>query len=68
MIRREYSRSARTEARVARGRAQGDDGRVKTSLDHLPEGKRRELAFVADALRASFDEERLAGDAALASP
>jgi predicted nucleotidyltransferase/HEPN domain-containing protein len=28
---------------------------MKTSLDHLPEGKRRELAHVVDVLRTSFD-------------
>jgi hypothetical protein len=52
MIRRDYSRAARMEARVARTRRRGDDGDVKTSLDHLPEGKRRELAFVVDVLRS----------------
>lgn len=58
MIRREYSRSARTERRVARWRVSGDtDGMVYT-LDHLPEGKRAELAFVVDVLRESFDQER----------
>jgi predicted nucleotidyltransferase/HEPN domain-containing protein len=57
MIRREYSRAARAEDRVARARARGDDGLVKTSLDHLPPGKRRELAFVVDVLRETFAEE-----------
>jgi hypothetical protein len=57
MIRREYSRAARAERRVARPGARGDDGRVKTSLDHLPEGKRRELAFVVDVLRENFARE-----------
>ena len=27
---------------------------MKTSLDHLPEAKRRELAYVAETLRATF--------------
>lgn len=58
MIRRDYSRAARMEARVARTRRRGDDGDVKTSLDHLPEGKRRELAFVVDVLRSGFTAAR----------
>lgn len=57
MIRREYSRAARAEGRLARARARGDDSLVKTSLDHLPEGKRRELALVADVLRSAFAKE-----------
>lgn len=58
MIRREYSRAARVEGRVASLRARGDDGAVKTSVAHLPPGKRRELAFVVDVLRETFDQER----------
>jgi predicted nucleotidyltransferase len=58
MIRREYSRSARAEGPLARRRASGDIGRMSRSLDHLPAGKRAELAFVVDVLRTSFDEER----------
>jgi uncharacterized protein len=57
MIRREYGRAALSERRVARVRARGDDGAVKTSLDHLPEGKRRELALVVDVLREAFAKE-----------
>lgn len=58
MIRRDYSRAERTEGRVARRRASGDMLAMVSTLDHLPEGKRAELAFVVDVLRASFDEER----------
>jgi predicted nucleotidyltransferase len=57
MIRREYSRAARAEGRLASARARGDDGTVKTSLDHLPPGKRAELTFVVDVLRESFASE-----------
>lgn len=57
MIRREYSRAARAEAWVARIRVRSDDGLVKTSLDHLPEGKRRELALIVDVLRSTFAKE-----------
>ena len=60
MIRREYSRSARVEGRVAKRRGNGDTLGMTRTLDHLPQGKRAELAFVVDVLRASFDEERSA--------
>lgn len=33
-----------------------DSDAVKTSLDHLPEGKRRELAFVVDTVRQGMAE------------
>lgn len=57
MIRREYSRAARSERRVARTDVRGDDTGMRTDLDHLPSGKRRELAFVVDVLRETFAEE-----------
>ncbi|MDF0486497.1 HEPN domain-containing protein [Sphingomonas sp. H39-1-10] len=57
MIRRDYSRAQRTEGRVARGRSNGDTGRMNRTLDHLPAGKRRELAFVVDVLRETFAQE-----------
>jgi predicted nucleotidyltransferase/HEPN domain-containing protein len=57
MIRRDYRRAARAEGRLASARARGDDGAVKTSLDHLPPGKRAELTFVVDVLRESFAAE-----------
>lgn len=34
--------------------ARGDSARVKRSLDHLPEGKRRELELVIDIVREGF--------------
>ena len=58
MIRREYNRAARAEGRVARGRANGDTLAMDRTLDHLPAGKRAELAFVVDVLRSTFDAER----------
>ena len=58
MIRREYNRALRTEGRVARRRANGDTKSMTRTLDHLPAGKRAELAFVVDVLRSTFDEER----------
>ncbi len=59
MIRRNYSRAARAEGRVANLRASGDTAGMIRTLDHLPAGKRAELAFVVDVLRTSFDEERV---------
>jgi len=58
IIRRDYNRAARVERRVASGRASGDTSAMVRTLDHLPQGKQAELAFVADVLRTSFDEER----------
>ena len=58
MIRREYSRSARVEGSLARRRTSGKIAGMVRTLDHLPAGKRAELAFVVDVLRTSFDQER----------
>ena len=58
MIRRDYSRAAKAEDRVAKRRGSGDTAGMIRTLDHLPAGKRAELAFVVDVLRTSFDEER----------
>lgn len=57
MIRREYSRSAQAEGSLARRRTSGNIGRMSRSLDHLPAGKRAELAFAVDVLRTTFAEE-----------
>lgn len=57
MIRREYSRAQRTEGRVAKRRGNGDTLGMVRTLDHLPAGKRRELAFVVDVLRETFAQE-----------
>lgn len=58
MIRRDYSRAARVEGSLARRRASSNIGSMVRTLDHLPAGKRAELAFVVDVLRTAFDEER----------
>lgn len=54
MIRRDYDRAARAEGFLAKARANGETETMRTSLDHLPSGKRLELAFVVDTLRTSF--------------
>ena len=58
MIRRDHSHAAKAEDQVAKRRGSGNTGRMVHTLDHLPAGKRAELAFVVDVLRTSFDEER----------
>lgn len=56
---RNHDRASRAEGRrLARARASGNDGPVNTGLDHLPEGKRAELAFVVETLRTAFDAAR----------
>jgi len=57
MLRRDHSRTARAERELARGRAPSDLRTMKTSLDHLPAGKQRELAFVVDVLKEEFAKE-----------
>lgn len=54
MLKREYSRSGRIERGLARSTGPGDIGRMRTGLDHLPAGKRRELALVVEILREAF--------------
>ena len=57
MLKREMDRSARVERALVSSRRSRDTGAVKDSLDHLPEGKRRELQFVVDTLVDSFSKE-----------
>ncbi|MGF7151625.1 putative nucleotidyltransferase/HEPN domain-containing protein [Sphingomonas zeicaulis] len=54
MIRRSYDRAARAEGALAKARFKDDTGHMRSSLDHLPSGKRLELTFVVDMLRATF--------------
>ena len=58
VIRREFNRGGKEEARLAKARSRRQTGRMPRSLDHLPAGKRDELAFVVELLTSSFDEER----------
>jgi len=58
VIRRETKRGAHEERRVAKARGRRQTNRMPRSLDHLPAGKRAELAFVVGVLTAGFDEER----------
>jgi predicted nucleotidyltransferase/HEPN domain-containing protein len=55
MIRREYDRATAEEARIAKLRRSGHSKGMARSLDHLPEGKRAELALVTDLLRREFE-------------
>ena len=57
MLRRDHSRTARVERHLARHRNPSDTGQMKTSLDHLPAGKHRELAFVVAVLTDEFAKE-----------
>ena len=45
------------ERALARAKAPSDTGMMKTSLDHLPVGKQRELAFVVQVLKEAFAQE-----------
>lgn len=54
MIRRDYDRATAEEQRIAKLRESGQSRGMARSLDHLPEGKRAELALVADLLRREF--------------
>ena len=54
VIRREYHRAGREELRLAKRGGSGKTRRMKTSLDHLPMGKRRELEHVLGVLKDEF--------------
>lgn len=54
VIRREYHRAGREELRLAKRGVSSKTRRMKTSLDHLPPGKRRELDHVLGVLRDEF--------------
>lgn len=57
VIRREFNRGGKEEARLAKSRSRRQTGRMLRTLDYLPDGKRAELAFVVELLTTSFDEE-----------
>ncbi len=57
MLSHDHSRTARAERRLARGRGWRQTGRMRTSVDHLPAGKRRELTFVVEVLVEEFKRE-----------
>ena len=54
VIRREYHRAGREELRLAKRASRRKTRSMKTSLDHLPAGKRRELEHVIAVLREEF--------------
>lgn len=54
VIRREYHRAGREELRLAKRGGNGKTRRMKTSLDHLPLGKRRELEHVLGVIKDEF--------------
>jgi predicted nucleotidyltransferase/HEPN domain-containing protein len=54
VIRREYHRAGREELRLAKRGGTGKTHRMKTSLDHLPLGKRRELEHVVHVIQDEF--------------
>lgn len=54
VIRREYHRAGREELRLAKQARRRKTRSMKTSLDHLPAGKRRELDHVIAVLRTEF--------------
>ena len=58
VIRRESKRGTHEERRLAKARSRRQTGHMPRTLDHLPAGKRDELAFVVELLTAGFDEER----------
>jgi predicted nucleotidyltransferase len=57
MAKPEHHRAARAEEALAMQRAAGDTSAMGNSLDHLPDGKQRELAFVVEILKHEFAKE-----------
>jgi predicted nucleotidyltransferase/HEPN domain-containing protein len=57
MRKTDHSRATRAERMLARAKAPSDTSVMKTSLDHLPAGKRRELAFVVKVLTDAFAKQ-----------
>jgi predicted nucleotidyltransferase/HEPN domain-containing protein len=57
MAKPEHHRAARAEEALAMRRAAGDTSAMGNSLDHLPAGKQRELAFVVEILKDEFARE-----------
>ncbi len=56
VIRRKTKRGAHEKWRVAKACGRRQTRRMPRTLDHLPAGKRAELAFVVALLTAGFDE------------
>src|SRR5579875_1498398 len=56
MLNHDHSRTARREHRLASSPGARERGRMRRSLEHLPAGKRRELAFVTGVLTSAFAE------------
>jgi predicted nucleotidyltransferase/HEPN domain-containing protein len=54
MIRRDHDRAMRAEGDLAGRRRPRDKSSMRTSLDHLPVGKQRELAYVVEILKEEF--------------
>ncbi|WP_231378935.1 hypothetical protein [Brevundimonas sp. BAL450] len=54
VIRREYHRAGREELRLAKRGGKGKTREMKTSLEHLPLGKRRELNHVLGVIKDEF--------------
>lgn len=54
VVRREYHRAGREEVRLAKRSRNGKTRRMRNSVDHLPVGKRRELAHVVGVLTDEF--------------
>ena len=57
MLHRDIDRTARAELRLARARGSGEREAVKSSLDHLPQAKQRELQLVVEILTTSLTHE-----------
>jgi predicted nucleotidyltransferase/HEPN domain-containing protein len=57
MAKPEHHRAARAEEALAMRRAAGDTSAMGNTLDHLPAGKQRELAFVVEILKGEFAKE-----------
>lgn len=57
MAKPEHHRAARAEEALATRRAAGDTSAMANTIDHLPAGKQRELAFVVEILKEEFAKE-----------
>ncbi|USQ94183.1 HEPN domain-containing protein [Caulobacter sp. RL271] len=57
MAKPEHHRAARAEEALATRRAAGETAGMGNTIDHLPAGKQRELAFVVEVLKEAFAAE-----------
>jgi predicted nucleotidyltransferase/HEPN domain-containing protein len=57
MRKTDHSRATRAERTLASAKGPSDTSVMRTSLDHLPAGKQRELAFVVQVLTEAFGRE-----------